>query len=471
MHNYRVQLSRSNSCIIYLIGPNVLIDKEEVTTDDHRKSDGTESSSFLASFQTLKPGTHSTPKTGHTQPSSNDSVSFDEDSYWGAYFSPPQSTSSSSKSTPKKSNSLEKSLNKHDKTSPTLGTSEVTQSLSSPTLTTSKSGPLKLSSSKNKNRPKAKQVGSGKPVSQSDDSTTKVTKELATSSSDSLTGTNSSMNANENVEKQVDNSIQSAANDEEVLQPVTTSELLLLASTENTEVLSSHSSSSDVNTVTGNKRNQPEAANIPAQLTTEDVDSAVAILPTTTTEPVTSQSATNEVNMVVDSVDAEIDKVKSESNLNKETLLSSPIPEITTTTSTTTTSQSDEISSTSEYVIVSKETMPTEPTMEPVSDTDKHPTTELLLSTEAITSNSAVEQKDLLEVEDNLEEKQTEQVTTVSDGVEQHKLKDNNLDNNNLPNTDTVTTVMDSNQASGDLHHASKDHEEELQHLKNVSLK
>ena len=462
------------------------------TADDHGKSDNTDGSSLWSSFNTLKPGTHSTPKVGHSQPSSTDSLSFDEDSHWGGYFSPPQATSlpSSARSTPKRSNSLEKSLSKHDNTSPALlESSEVTQSLPSPTIKTSKSGPLKLNSSKNKSRPKAKQADFGKPETKpddatkvtkelatsssdsftatvstvTDDNTTKVTKELVTSSSDSFIATNSSVNINENVEQQQksEDTCIHTSQDDQALQPVTTSELLLLASTENNEVLLS-SSSSDVNRVTSNTGTQPKTPSIPVQLMTEEVDSTLAA---TTSEPVDVQSA-------VPLEDTEIDKVKGESSLSREPVSLSPVPivpeEITTSL------HSDEISSTAGYVIVSKEIIVSEPVTDPVSDNSIQPTEPIELSqtTKAFTSDSMAEQKDVLQEEDKHEEKQTEQLSDGgnSDNVEIQKLED---DNNESSLADAIPTVSDGNQTSGDPSNTQshdKSYEEELQRLKNVSF-
>ena len=424
-------------------------------------------------------------------------MSFDEDSHWGGYFSPPQPTSlpRSARSTPKRSNSLERSLNKSDKTSPTLlESSEVTQSLPSPAIRTSKSGPLKLSSSKNKNRPKAKQADSGKPETKPDDDTTKVTKELATSSSDSFTGTvssvtddstrkvtkelatsssdsftatNSSVNIDENVEKQhkSEDTCIHTSQDDQGLQPVTTSELLLLASTENNEILLS--SSSDVNRVTSNSGTQPDTPSIPVQLITEEVDSVLAVSPATTSEPVDN---TNEDNIAVPLEDAEIE-VKSESNSSKEPVLLSPVPIVPE--EITTAPHSDEISSTAEYVIVSKETVANEPVadLEPVIDNSIQPI-ELSQSTEAaFTSNSMAEQKDVLQEEDKSEEKQTEQEVSDGDNVEMQKFEDDNTESS-LPANDAIPTISNGNQGPDAPHVQThdKNYEEELQQLKNVSL-
>lgn len=456
-------IERFDYYIVFCVGPNVS-KSTGATTEDHSKSDNTDGSSFWSSFDTLKPGTHSTPKLGHSQPSSTDSLSFDEDSHWGTYFSPPQATSlpSSSKSTPKRSNSLEKSLSKHDKTSPTLlESSATTQSLPSPTIKSSKSGPLKLGSSKNKNRPKAKQVDAVKSDTQPDDSKTDVTKELATSSSDSFT-TISSVNLNENNEKQQkpEDSYTHSSGDGQAVQPVTTSELLLLASAESTEV--SSNSFSDVNRVTNSKENQLETPSVPVQhVITEDVDSTLAVSPVATNEPVDSQPATNEVNVAVVSEDVETDKVNTESDSNKVTVSSSVsvAPEEIIATP-----QSDEISSTAEYVIVSKEAIADEPTAEPVSDISKQ-LTELSQTSKAVSSNSTAEQKDVLQEEDKLEDKQTEQVTD-NNSVEMQKPAE---DENNLPTTDVIATVLDGIQASGDPQSHDK-YYEELQQLKSVSL-
>ena len=459
----------------------------EPTAVDHSKSDNTDGSSFWSSFNTLKPGTHSTPKAGHSQASSTDSLSFDEDSHWGGYFSPPQPKSlpSSTKSTPKRNNSLERPLNKRDKTSPTLlESSEATQSLPSPTIKTSKSGPLKLSSSKS---PKAKQADSGKQETKADDDdATKVTKELVTSSSDSFTATSvtddstrkvtkelvtSSSDSfiasdiNENVEKEqkpVDTCIHTSQ-DDHGLQPVTTSELLLLASAENDEVLCS----SDVNRGTGT---QPDTPSIPVQLITEEVDSILAVSPATTSEPVEN---TNEDNIAaVPLGDAEIDKVKSESNSYKEPVSSSPVPIVAE--GIITTPHSDEVSSTAEYVIVSKETIVNKPESEPVIDNSLQ-SAELSQTTEAVfTSNNVAEQKDELQEEDKLKDRQAE---LVSDGgnsgnVEIHKLEDDNNEISLPANDDAIPTVSDGSQGSGDPHMQShdKNYEEEFQQLKNVSL-
>ena len=471
------------------------------TTDDHSKPENTDGSSFWASFNDkLKPGTHSTPKAGHSQPSSTDSLSFDEDSHWGAYFSPPQTTSlpSSAKSTPKRSTSLDK-----DKTSPTLlENSAATQSLPSPTIKTSKSGPLKLGSSKNKNHSKAKEVDTGKPEAKPEDCTTKVTvtkesssndsittivysetdnsdrivtKELATSSSDSFT-TISSVNTNENVrreQKLVDN-----CEGGQPLQPVTTSELLLLASTENAEI--SSSSDSNVNRVTSNTG--IETSSSPVQHFTEEVDSIHSVSPVPASEP---QSSSNEEIVAAALQDAEIDRVKSE---NKETMSLSSVPVVAE--EVTSALYSDEISSTAEYVIVSKEIIADEPVVEPVSDISEQ-ITELSQITEPLADNSVAGQKELLQEEDKLEEKQTDKVSGSDNSVEMQ-----NLDNNNessLPTaSNTIPTVLADEvmqavsgdphvsgdpqassdpYASGDPHVQSHNnrYEEELQQLRNVS--
>ena len=459
----------------------------EPTAVDHSKSDNTDGSSFWSSLNTLKPGTHSTPKVGHSQASSTDSLSFDEDSHWGGYFSPPQPKSlpSSAKSTPKRSNSLERSLNKRDKASPALlESSEATQSLPSPTIKASKSGPLKLSSSKNRSHSKAKQANSGKQETKpDDDDATKVTKELVTSSSDSFTATNSddstrkvtkelvtsssdsfitSVNINENVEKEQrsEDTCIHTSQDDHGLQPVTTSELLLLASAENNEVLLD--SSSDVNRETGT---QPDTPSIPVQLITEEVDSTLAVSPATTSEPVEN---TNEDNIAVHLEDAEIDKVKSESDSYKESVSSSPVPIVAE--GITTAPHSDEISSTAEYVIVSKETMANKPESEPVIDNSIQ-SAELSQTIEAaFTSSSVAEQKNVLQEGDKLEDRQTELVSDGgnSDNVEMHKLEDDNNEISLFANDDVIPT---GSQGSGDPHVQphDKNYEEELQ-LKNVSL-
>ena len=446
-------------CFLY-VGPNA---SKSIgpTTDGHSKSDKTDGSSFWSSFNTLKPATHSTPKVGHSQPSSTDSLSFNEDSHWGAYFSPPQATSVNS--TPKRSNSLENSLSKDDKTSPKLSeSSEAAQSLPSPTIKSSKSGPLKLGSSKAKNRPKAKQVDSVKPDTQCSDSA--VTKESVTSSSESFT-TVSSINVSEKQQqKSEDGCIHASSGDDQTVQPVTTSELLLLASAENTEV--SSSSNGNVNRVT---ENQPDTPGVPVQpLITEDVDSTHAVLPTATTSPpADSQPVTNEVNVAVDEVDSGM--VKSETDSTKETgsnkeIVSSSISAMLVENSDViTTPQSDEISSTAEYVIVSKETVTDKPT---ASDTSEQ-LTELSQTTAGLTSNSTTEQKDLLWEEDK--EKQKEQ---VSDGhsVEMQKAKDDNKESC-LLTTDVIPNVVDDgNQGSDDLKSHDYNYEEELRELKSVSV-
>ena len=479
------------------VGPNTSR-SSGATTDDHSKPENTDGGSFWTSFNdTLKPGTHSTPKAGHSQPSSTDSLSFDEDSHWGAYFSPPQTTSlpSSAKSTPKRSTSLDKSLSTRDKTSPTLlENSAATQSLPSPTIKTSKSGPLKLGSSKAKNRSKTKQADCGKPETRSDDSMTKftvtkgsssndsitptvssetdnsdriVTKELATSSSDSFT-TISSVNTNENVKR--DQKSEDNYEGGQPLQPVTTSELLLLASTENAEV--SSSSDSNVNRVTSNMG--VETPNSPVQHFTEEVDSIHSVSPAPASEP---QSSSNEEIAAVALQDAEIDKV------NKETMSLSSVPVVAE--EVTCASYSDEISSTAEYVIVSKETIANEPVVEPVSEQ----TTELSQATEPLADINMAEQKDLLQEGDKLEEKQTEKVSGSDHSVEMQNLDDNN--ESSLPTAhNIISTGLDGNQmvsgdphasgdplASGDLHTSGDPHvrsrdnryEEELQQLRNVS--
>ena len=444
------------------------------TVEDYGKSDNTDGSSFWSSFNTLKPSTHSTPKGGHNQPSSADSLSFDEDSHWGGYFSPPQTASlpSSSKSTSKRSNSLEKSLSKRDKTSPTLLESSVsTQSLPSPTIKSSKSGPLKLGSSKVKNRPKAKQPDSVKPDNQPDDSTTNVTKELATSSSNSFT-TISNVNVNKNIEKhqqRPEDNCTCSPEDDQVLQPVTTSELLLLASsTEDTTEVSS-SNGSDSNRLTNNKENQPVTSSIPVQnVVTEDVDSstvAVAVLPATTGD---DQPATNKVSVVGASEEAESDNVKSEDDSGKQNVSSSvsAVPE--EVIKIITTPQSDEVSSTAEYVIVSKETLTDEPATEPVSDVDKQ-STEASWTTEPLASNNTTaEQQDLPQEEHKFEKKQTEQVSD-NHSVEIQKAEDDNKESC-LAATDTTPTVSNDNQASGDPEFHNKSYEEEIQQLKSVSF-
>ena len=247
----------------------------------------------------------------------------------------------------------------------------------SPTIKSSKSGPLKLGSSKVKNRPKAKQPDSVKPDNQPDDSTTNVTKELATSSSNSFT-TISDVNVNKNIEKhqlRPEDNCTRSPEDDQVLQPVTASELLLLASsTEDTTEVSS-SNGSDSNRLTNNKENQPVTSSIPVQnVVTEDVDSstvAVAVLPATTGD---DQPATNKVSVVDASEEAESDNVKSEDDSGKQNVSSSvsAVPE--EVIKIITTPQSDEVSSTAEYVIVSKETLTDEPATEPVSDVDKQST-------------------------------------------------------------------------------------------------
>ena len=447
-------------CFLY-VGPNA---SKSIgpTTDGHSKSDKTDGSSFWSSFNTLKPATHSTPKVGHSQPSSTDSLSFDEDSHWGAYFSPPQATSV--KSTPKRSNSLENSLNKDDKTSPKLlESSEAAQSLPSPTMKSSKSGPLKLGSSKAKSRPKAKQVDSVKPDTQCNDSA--VTKEIVTSSSESFT-TVSSINVSEKQQqKSEDGCIHASSGDDQTVQPVTTSELLLLANAGNAEV--SSSSNSNVNRMTENQMDTPVVPVHVQPLVTEDVDSTHAVLPTATTSaPVDSQPVTNEVNVAVDEVDSGM--VKSETDSNKETgsnkeIVSSSISAmLVENIDIITTPQSDEISSTAEYVIVSKETV----TDKPAASDTREQLTELSQTTEGLTSNSITEQKDLQWEEDK--EKQKEQVSD-GHGVEMQKAEDDNKESCLLA-TDVIPNVIDDgNQGSDDLKSHDYDYEEELRELKSVS--
>lgn len=387
-------------------------------------------------------------------------------------------------------------LNKRDKTSPTLlENSETTQSLPSPTVKPSRSGPLKLSSSKNKNRPKSKQVDPGKPDTQPDhsrtnvtkelatsssdsltqpnDSTTKVTKELATSSSDSFTATTSSVSVNENIEKQqqkTDGACIHSSMDDQGLQPVTTSELLLLASMENAEV--STTSTSDVKeVVTSDKENQPEVSSNPVQHVTEDVDNSLAISPATTSEPVDSQTATIEVNLTDAMEDTESNKAKSESNPDKETMSSSPVPLVAEEIKIIATPLSDEIFSTAECVVVSKETTTNDPATEPVSDINKQQT-EPSQTSEAVVTNSTAEQSNTLQEEDKIvEEKQLEQVSDGIHLVEMQKVEDDNAEGS-LPTIGIIPTVVNSNQeASSDSQcHDKNNYEEELQQLKNVSV-
>jgi len=312
-----------------------------------------------------------------------------------------------------------------------------------------------------------------KELIQPDDSTRQVTKELATSSSDSFTAATSTYSENVNEKQQQqqqqpagDNYFHSSGDDQAL--PVTASELLLLASADNTEV--SSSSCSDVNRVTGSKESYPKAPSIPDQHVTVDVDSTV---PVATSGPIDNQSVKSEVNVTVASVDAKDDKMKSENDLHKETVSLSPVPVVPADITT----QSDEISSTAEHVIVSKETTADKPAAaaELVNDIYKQPS-EMLLTTEVLASNSTVEQSDLLqEFEDRVKEKQTEQ---ISDGnnIEKQKLEDENVEKKDdnvesiLPTADTIPTVLDGNQASSDPQSHDKNYEEELQYLKSVSL-
>ena len=398
------------------------------------------------------------------------SLSFDEDSHWGTYFSPPQTTSlpSSSKSTVKRNNSLEKSLSKHDKTSPTLLESSVsTQSLSSPTIKSSKSGPLKLGSSKVKNRPKVKQADSVKPESQLDNSTTSVTKELATSSSDSFT-TISDANVNRNIEIQqqrVEDNCTRSPEDDQALQPVTTSELLLLTSTDTTEV--SSSGGNDSNSVTDNKENQPDISSVPVQnAVTEDVDSSTvttAVLPVTISD---NQSTTNKVNVADALEEAESDNVKNEGDSDKQNVSSSTSAVPEEIIKIIATPQSDEVSSTAEYVIVSKETLTDEPATEPVSDVDKQ-STEVSRTTEPVGSNNSTAEQDLPQEEDKIEEKQIEQVSD-NHNIEIQKAEDDNKESC-LEATDTTSAVSYDNQASVDPQSHDAYHEE-IQQLRSVSF-
>ena len=348
-----------------------------------------------------------------------------------------------------------------------LESSVSTQSLPSPTIKSSKSGPLKLGSSKVKNRPKAKQADSVKPESQSDNSTTSVTKELATSSSDSFT-TVSDANVNKNVEVQqqrVEDNCTRSPEDDQALQPVTTSELLLLASTDTTEV--SSSGGNDSNRVTDNKENQPDISSVPVQnAVTEDVDSStvtIAVLPVTTSD---NEVAVNKVNVADALEEAESDNVKNEGDSDKQNVSSSTSAVPEEIIKIIATPQSDEVSSTAEYVIVSKETLADEPATEPVSDVDKQ-STEVSRTTEPVASNNSTAEQDLPQEEDIIKEKQIEQVSD-NHSIEIQKAKDDNKESC-LEATDTTSAVSHDNQASVDPQ-SHDEYYEEIQQLRSVSF-
>ena len=348
-----------------------------------------------------------------------------------------------------------------------LESSVSTQSLPSPTIKSSKSGPLKLGSSKVKNRPKAKQADSVKPESQSDNSTT--TKELATSSSDSFT-TISDVNVDKNIEVQqqrVEDNCTHSPEDDQALQPVTTSELLLLASTDTTEV--SSSGGNDSNRVTDNKENQPDISSVPVQnAVTEDVDSStatIAVLPVTTSD---NQVAANKVNVADALEEAESDNVKNEGDSDKQNVSSSTSAVPEEIIKIIATPQSDEVSSTAEYVIVSKETLADKPATEPVSDVDvDKQSTEVSRTTEPVASNNSTAEQDLPQEEDKIEEKQIEQVSD-NHSIEIQKAEDDNKESC-LEATDTTSAVSHDNQASVDPQSHDAYHEE-IQQLRSVSF-
>ena len=306
-----------------------------------------------------------------------------------------------------------------------------------------------------------------KPESQLDNSTTSVTKELATSSSDSFT-TISDANVNRNIEIQqqrVEDNCTRSPEDDQALQPVTTSELLLLASTDTTEV--SSSGGNDSNSVTDNKENQPDISSVPVQnAVTEDVDSSTvttAVLPVTISD---NQSTTNKVNVADALEEAESDNVKNEGDSDKQNVSSSTSAVPEEIIKIIATPQSDEVSSTAEYVIVSKETLTDEPATEPVSDVDKQ-STEVSRTTEPVGSNNSTAEQDLPQEEDKIEEKQIEQVSD-NHNIEIQKAEDDNKESC-LEATDTTSAVSYDNQASVDPQSHDAYHEE-IQQLRSVSF-
>lgn len=393
-----------------------------------------------------KPNTHSTPKTGASHsPDSSDFTSFDEDSQWGAYFSTPQ-PASLPRTAPKKAKG--RTVQKRNESPPVVESSEVTKSLPSPGVraTNTKSGPLKLGSPKNKSDTKS--VVHEKKNSHSDLSS-QVTPQLATSTNNgsSMVSTSS---MHENISSQALNQPEHIISHSGMLEPVSSSEQLV--EQKSTESYAAILPSSSTDDVVSKQDSQPVAS------TTVTHDDAVAILPVTSSEAPDSSQLSNTSNPSIDSYNVITSEEKLadiiDSSENKESLLSSSKvrEEIDAP-------QSGEISSTAEYIMVSKGNL-----------VDEHVDDENVInSSKQLTESTPVEtiaaSSDVAEPRNSVEE--VDKVEVKSKNVSDKR----NSDGDSLPVDSVTQTVSCSGEGSADVpDHLVKKYKEELQNLNSVSL-
>ena len=415
-----------------LIGSNQPTSKEVV--DDTGSNDN----SFWSLY---KPNTHSTPKTGASHSTaSSDFMSFDEDSQWDAYFSTPQ-PASLPRTAPKKAKG--KTVQKHNESPHVVESSEVTKSLPSPGVRVAKSGPLKLGSPKSKSdtKPTQSAVHEKKPSLHSDH-TSQATPQLASSTNDDSSIVSSS-SMHENITSQALNQLEHIVSHSGTLEPVSSSEQLVEPKSTGSDAILPSSSTDDV---AGKQDSQLIASTNVAQ------DEAVAILPVTSSEAPDSSQLSNTSSPSIDSYNVITSDEKAadiiDSSENKEAILSSS--NTSRIREEIDAPQSGEISSTAEYIIVSKDNIVDE--LLDDENVSKQLTEPAPVETLAASSD-APEPRDLVEVE-----------VKSKEDVSDHR--------NDDPSVDGVTqTVSCSDEGSADVpDHQVKKYEEELQNLNKVSL-
>ena len=387
-----------------------------------------------------KPNTHSTPKIGASHSTdSSDFTSFDEDSQWGAYFSTPQ-PASLPRTASKKAKG--RTVQKRNESPPVVESSEVTKSLPSPGVRVAKSGPLKLGSPKNKND--SKSVAHEKKNISHSDLSSQVTPHLATSTNDDSSIVSSS-DMHENIASQSLNQPEHIVSHSGMLEPVSSSEQLV--EQKSTESYAAILPSSSTDDVVSKQDSQPVSV---------AHDDAVAILPVTSSEAPDSSQLSNTSSPSIDSYNVITSEEKLadiiDSSENKESLLSSSRvrEEIDAP-------QSGEISSTAEYIMVSKGNLVDEH-VDDVINSSKQLNEPTPVETVAA-SNDAAEPRNSVEEVENVEVK--------SKGVSDKK----NDDGDSQPVDGVTQTVSCSGEGSVDVpDHLVNKHKEELQNLNSVSL-